>query len=242
MVKRKETAMGQVLENVQKQRVNSILGNVEDGSETPAPNAMVYVYGHGPSRNPFYEEARALRISPQGALLILSAAVNSGQKLLLISAAGQEPAEAQVIRTRTLGTQMFEVEISFSSPRPDFWKPFSSSPKKRPGAEKRRSPRVRLPRGMTIEWQGARRRDISRVSSISLGGLFIEAANPAPAGDTLQVQFDLPGGPVRGQAVVRRSVAGQGMGVEFKELPENSRARLGELLQKLLGNVPNAKS
>jgi|SRR5690242_2542985 PilZ domain-containing protein len=238
----KGKTMGQVPEGTQNRIATSILRNLENSPEAGAPNTTVYIYGHGPTRNPFYEEARIIHTTPQGASLILSAPVNRGQKLLLISAAGQEPAEAQVVRTGTLGTQMFEVEISFSSPHPDFWKLFPSSPKKGPGAERRRSPRVRLPRGMTIEWQGARRHDISRVSSLSLGGLFIEAADPAPAGDTLQVQFDLPSGPVRGQAVVRRSVAGQGMGIEFQELPENSRARLDELLQKLLGNVPSARS
>jgi PilZ domain-containing protein len=242
IAKRKEKSMAQVFEGTENKTAASILGNPEDASTAPAANAMVYVYGHGPTRNPFYEEARILHTSPLGALLVLSAPVNRGQKLLLISAAGQEPAEAQVVRTGTLGTQMFEVEISLSSPRPDFWKLLPSSSKKEAGAERRRSPRVRLPRGMAIEWQGARRHDISRVSSLSLGGLFIEATEPEPAGDTLLVQFDLPSGPVRGQAVVRRSVAGQGMGVEFKELPENSRTRLGELLQKLLGNVPSARS
>jgi hypothetical protein len=101
---------------------------------------------------------------------------------------------------------------------------------------------VGLPRGMTIAWQGTRQHDISRVSSLSLGGLFIEVANPAPAGETLQVQFDIPGGAIRGQAVVRRSVTGEGMGVEFTDLPEASRTRLGGLLQKLLGNIRRPKS
>lgn len=227
--------MTQVLERAQNEPTNSIAGSDRNASGELRPNPMVYVYGHGPTRNPFYEEARALRAAPEGALLILSVPVNRGQKLLLISAAGEDPAEAQVIRTRTLDAQMFEVEIAFPSPRPDFWKPFPGSAKKN-GAERRRSPRVRLPRGMTIAWQGAQRRDVSRVSSLSLGGLFIETAEPVPAGDTLQVQFDIPGGAVRGHAVVRRCVTGHGMGVEFKELAEGSRTRLNELLQKLLGD------
>ncbi len=232
--------MRQVLEGAQNELVNSALGNSQNTSDV-APNAMVCVYGHGPTRNPFYEEARALHMTQEGALLLLTAPVDRGQKLLLISVAGQDPAEAQVVRTRTLGAQMFEVEIAFSLPRPDFWKPFcGSAPNK--GVEKRRSPRVRLPRGITISWHGTSQRDISLISSLSLGGLFIEAANPAPAGDTLQVQFDIPSGAVRGQAVVRRSITGQGMGVEFTEMPEHSRAGLGELLQKLLGRVRNHTS
>ena len=219
---------------------NSALEN--SANQDLAPNTMVYVYGHGPTRNPFYEEARALNASEKGALLILGTAVNRGQKLLLISAAGLDPVEAVVVRTRTLDALMFEVEIAFTFPRPNFWKSTRAIPRKNQGEEKRRSPRVGLPQGMTISWQGTHQHDISRVSSLSLGGLFIEAADPAPAGDTLQVQFDIPGGAVCGRAVVRRSITGKGMGVEFTEMPENSRAGLSELLKKLLGNTRNRRS
>ena len=53
---------------------------------------------------------------------------------------------------------------------------------------------MNLPRGMTVAWQATTQHDISRVASLSLGGLFIEATDPAPIGETLQVQFDIPGG------------------------------------------------
>jgi hypothetical protein len=53
------------------------------------------------------------------------------------------------------------------------------------------------------------------------------------------VQFDIPSGPVLGKAVVRRSIKGKGMGVEFTELPITSRAGLNQLLEKLLGNTSN---
>ena len=240
--RRKETTMGQVAAGVPDEAVNLPLGAGENISDCAAPNAMVYVYGHGTTRNPFYEEARAVNATSEGALLILSAPVNRGQKLLLINGVRQDPVQAQVVCTRTLGAQMFEVEIAFPVPQPDFWRPIRESGKKEHGAEKRRSPRIGLPRGMTIAWQSANRHDISRVSSLSLGGLFIEVADPAPVGDTLQVQFDIPGGAVRGQVVVRRSIKGQGMGVEFTELPAASRAGINALLQKLLGDAPNRKS
>jgi hypothetical protein len=211
-------------------------------AEGAALNATVYVYGHGSNKNPFYEEARAVNATEKGGLLLLSASVNRGQKLLLMNSTRQDPVEAQVVRTRTMGTQMFEVEVAFFVPRPDFWQPFSGAAKGKGRAEKRRFPRVVLLRGMTVAWQATNHKDISRVSSLSLGGLFIEAANPAPAGDTLQVQFDIPSGAVRGQAVVRRSIKGKGMGVEFTELPAGSRDGLSELLQKLLGHTGSRKS
>jgi hypothetical protein len=227
--------MTQILESTTNEPVNSPLGSGHNASEDLAANATVYVYGHGATRNPFYEEARALNTTAQGASLILGTSVSRGQKLLLVSVVGQDPVEAQVVRARTLDAQTFEIEIVFSVPRHDFWRPSRRTAKR--GAERRRSPRVGLPRGMTIAWEGTRRHDISRVSSLSLGGVFIEAYDPAPAGDTLRVQCDIPGGAVCGQAVVRRSLKGRGMGVEFTELAPASRAGLKELLQKLLGDV-----
>jgi len=229
--------MRQSPETMQDETPSSVICRGQNTSDAAAPSATVYVYGHGPNKNPFYEEAQALNATEKGALLILSAAVNRGQKLLLMNGTGQDPVEAQVVRTRTMGAQMFEVEVALEVSRPDFWRPVCTASKRKHGAEKRRFPRIVLPRGMTVSWEAPNHRDISRVSSLSLGGLFIESSNPAPAGDTLQVQFDIPSGAVRGQAVVRRSIKGKGMGVEFTELPAGSRAGLNELLQKLLGNV-----
>ena len=99
------------------------------------------------------------------------------------------------MNTRTLGAQMCEVEVAFPFPQPGFWQPLRGGAKKK-DVEKRRFPRVTLPRGMSIAWKTKERHDISRVKSISLGGLFIEAAEPARMGDTIQVQFDIPGGAV----------------------------------------------
>jgi hypothetical protein len=122
--------MREIFESLQSEPVNSALSAGENASDGLALNAMVYVYGHGPTRNPFYEEARAVNTTAEGALLILSAPVNRGQKLLLMNGTGQDPVEAQVVRTRTLGSQMFEVEVAFFVPQPDFWQPFLGTAKR----------------------------------------------------------------------------------------------------------------
>jgi hypothetical protein len=88
-----------------------------------ASGATVCVYGYGQSNNPFYKEAKALKPSSKGCLLILGAAVSRGQKLLLMNGAGKDAAEAEIVNTRSLSGQLFEVEVSFSAPRPDFWQP-----------------------------------------------------------------------------------------------------------------------
>lgn len=227
--------MGQIPER-QSETLTIPLGPDEEKIESGAGLATICVYGYGPTKSPFYEEAQALRANSEGGLLILGAPVSSGQKLLLISGRGSNPVEAQIVNTRTLGAQMCEVEVAFPFPQPDFWRPLRGGAKKK-DVEKRRFPRVTLPKGMSIAWRVKERRDISRVTSISLGGLFIETAEPAPVGDEIQVQFDIPGGAIQAKGVVRRSVVGQGMGVEFTELPLEARTALHKLLQKLLGDV-----
>jgi hypothetical protein len=234
--------MRQALETLKNEAPDSVNCRGDNKADAAAPNATVYVYGHGPNKNPFYEEGQAVNATEKGALLILSVAVSRGQRLLLMNGSGQDPVEAQVVRTRTMGAQMSEIEVAFDVSRPNFWRPFRAASKGTHGAEKRRFPRIELPRGMTVAWQAANHRDISRVSSLSLGGLFIESSTPALAGETLQVQFDIPSGAVLGRAVVRRSIEGKGMGCEFTELPAGSRAGLTELLQKLLGAARNKKS
>jgi hypothetical protein len=228
--------MGQIPEGQQSEGLNIPLGAGEEKFENGTAMATICVYGYGPTKSPFYEEAQTVRANSDGGLLILGAPVSCGQKLLLINGRGSSPVEAQIVNTRSLGAQMCEVEVAFPFPQPEFWRPLRGVAKKK-DAEKRRFPRVTLPTGMSIAWQMKERHNIARVKSISLGGLFIEEAEPVRVGDTVQVQFDIPGGAVHAKAVVRRSIKGQGMGVEFTELPGGARAALHKLLQKLLGDV-----
>ena len=53
-------------------------------------------------------------------------------------------------------------------------------------------------------------------------------------GAELTVVFEVPGGMVMAEGVVRNSVAGEGMGVEFKKMNAQSQALLEELLARLL--------
>jgi len=102
-------------------------------------------------------------------------------------------------------------------------------------ARGRRYGRIGLPRGMYIAWQGTGTRVVSRVGTLGLGGLFIEAPEPAPVGELLKVYFQVPGGEVRARAVVRDSHVGRGMGVEFTAMSPEARARLDSLLRRLIG-------
>jgi hypothetical protein len=67
-----------------------------------------------------------------------------------------------------------------------------------------------------------------------MGGLFIDAPDPPPIGENLRLYFEVPGGDVRARAVVRSSEKGKGMGVEFIAMGQEERARLHQLLRRLL--------
>ena len=99
---------------------------------------------------------------------------------------------------------------------------------------KRRYPRIRLPKGMLVAWQYGGSRGVSRVATMGLGGLFITTPQPAPVGTLLRLIFDLPGGEVRARATVRDIKDGEGMAVGFIAMGHGDRARLDQMIKKLL--------
>jgi hypothetical protein len=103
-----------------------------------------------------------------------------------------------------------------------------------PPSKQRRYPRVCLFKGMHVAWQGVGGRVVSRVSTVGLGGLFIRDKNPPPVGDVIRLYFEIPGGEIRARAVVRTSVPGEGMGIQFTSMEPEARGRLTQLLRRLL--------
>jgi hypothetical protein len=100
--------------------------------------------------------------------------------------------------------------------------------------QKRRYPRITLPKGMRVAWYGGDLQLFSRVRTLSMGGLFISAPDPPPVGTKLTLSFEVPGGNVQAEAIVRNIVPGEGMGVEFTKLRLKDRILLEKLLKRLL--------
>ena len=101
-------------------------------------------------------------------------------------------------------------------------------------AQERRYPRVSLPKGMPVAWHGSDLQLFSRVRTIGMGGLFIATPNPASVGTKLLLAFQVPGGNVLPEAIVRNVAPGQGMGVEFTRMEPNERSLLQNLMHRLL--------
>jgi hypothetical protein len=110
---------------------------------------------------------------------------------------------------------------------------FTSCMTKETPRETRRYERISLPKGMSATWYGSGQQQVSRVKTLSMGGMFL-GGSTLRVGSELTVVFEVPGGIVMAEAVVRNIVAGEGMGVEFTKMNTQSRALLEELLTRLL--------
>jgi hypothetical protein len=74
----------------------------------------------------------------------------------------------------------------------------------------RRHERISVPQGMCVTCYGNGQQQISRVKTIGLGGLFLCGSITLRVGADLTLVFEVPGGMVLAEAVVRNSVAGDG--------------------------------
>jgi hypothetical protein len=105
-----------------------MLANTND-QRNGTQGTTIFVYGHGPEKNPFFKEAQTVEANSEGCLLILSAPVSLGQKVLLMNGTGQNPIEAEIKTTRSLDAQRFEVEVSFPVAHPDFCEVLHPNPR-----------------------------------------------------------------------------------------------------------------
>ncbi|HMG34834.1 MAG TPA: PilZ domain-containing protein [Blastocatellia bacterium] len=75
--------------------------------------------------------------------------------------------------------------------------------------------------GLLIEvrYEGAGVRAQTRISDISVTGVFVETLSPPPVGAVVKMSFSLPDGrTVEAEGVVKHIQPGIGMGIEFSSL------------------------
>ena len=97
----------------------------------------------------------------------------------------------------------------------------------------RRYPRMKAPRSAVVAWKTSDQREVSRVTTIALGGLFIRTKNPPKAGSTVQMLIVTPKGYLRVRANVRSVITGEGMGVAIVSMEPEDRAKLDRWLKQL---------
>jgi len=93
----------------------------------------VYVYGHGPSQEPFHEEAHTLRVNANGALLLLSVPVHKGQTLLLTNSLTDQEQDCRVVFLGTRRSRTIEAGVEFPETNSRFWQ-IPHAPEDKPAA------------------------------------------------------------------------------------------------------------
>lgn len=93
--------------------------------------------------------------------------------------------------------------------------------------------RVQAPGDVWVCWKCQGRDDISLVRNMSMGGLFIETAQPRPTGTATRLDFLVAEGQIRADAVVRHAKPGTGLGLKFTALSEQDRPKLAALITRL---------
>jgi hypothetical protein len=98
----------------------------------------------------------------------------------------------------------------------------------------RRYQRIATPMGVWVAWQDGKQQNVSRVRDLNLGGLFVATTTPLALGSVVTLLMSVPEGEIRGRAVVRNVVPGEGMGVQFAEISAEDTARVQKLVARLL--------
>jgi hypothetical protein len=97
----------------------------------------------------------------------------------------------------------------------------------------RRYQRISLPKGMFVAWYSGEHQ-ISRVQTLGMGGCSISVSDAPSLGTKLRLAFEVPGGSVKAEGIVRNITPGEGMGVEFTHIGPRDRILLSRLLARLL--------
>jgi hypothetical protein len=106
---------------------------------------------------------------------------------------------------------------------------------------KRRYPRMKAPKSAMVAWKTSDQREVSRMTTIALGGLFIQTKNPPKTGSTIQMLIVTPKGYLRLRANVRSVIAGEGMGVAIVWMEPEDRGKLDRWLRQLVAQEENAR-
>jgi hypothetical protein len=88
---------------------------------------------------------------------------------------------------------------------------------------------------MWVSWKLGDCSITSRVEDFSVSGAFIASHETMASGSRLDLQFSLPEGQVKIQAVVRNVREGRGMGVEFVSMHGKDFDLILKAVKRLLG-------
>ena len=105
----------------------------------------------------------------------------------------------------------------------------------RPVCSRRLSSRIETPEGVWVCWRCGQTEDVSRVSDLSVGGLFLSTPIPQPQGVKAQLEFLVQEGSIRAEAVVRHLIPSNGLGLKFTAISDQDCPNLLTLMNRVRG-------
>lgn len=75
--------------------------------------------------------------------------------------------------------------------------------------------------------------DVSRVCDLSVGGLFVASSIPRPIGAKARLDFLVPEGQIRAEAVIQHHVPSAGLGLKFTAITDQDCPNLVALINRV---------
>ena len=82
-------------------------------------------------------------------------------------------------------------------------------------------------------WRCEGLEDVSRVCDLSVGGVFLSTLIPRPMGARAKIDFLVPEGQIRVEAVVQHLIPGRGLGLKFTAITDQDCPRLVALINRV---------
>jgi len=79
----------------------------------------LFIYGHTPSGDPFYEETYSIAVNESGGLISMASGVRPGQRLVVTNEGNDQTQECVVVSVRPYGCG---IAVKFPNPMPHFWR------------------------------------------------------------------------------------------------------------------------
>ncbi len=92
---------------------------------------------------------------------------------------------------------------------------------------------MEIPEGLWVCWRCAGVEDVSRVCDLSVGGLFLSSIIPRPLGARARLDFLVPEGQIRAEAIVQHQVPNGGLGFKFTAITDQDCPRLVALMDRI---------
>lgn len=93
--------------------------------------------------------------------------------------------------------------------------------------------RVETADNVWVYWRCEGLDDVSRVCDLSVGGLFLSTSMPRPVGAKAKIDFLVPEGQIRAEAIVQHVIPGDGLGLKFSGITDQDCPRLAALMNRI---------